>query len=534
MTRENLTDSATPPASPAADPMIGTVIDERYRVEGLLGEGGMGSVYVAEHLKLHKRVALKVIHPEFAGDGELAARFAREAMASAQLDHPHVASALDFGTLPEGSAYLVMELVRGESLSNLIEDGNALPWAQVCDVGAQIADALTAAHAAGIVHRDLKPDNVLLEPRDDGSLLAKVLDFGIARVMTEGKKAPAGAAPGKNLTRVGTVMGTPGYMAPEQAMGEEVDFRADLYALGVCLWELLVGRKLYDGHDLTAIVTQQLTVTPQDVVEASGDTAMPKDLGALVGALLSSKPADRPGSASVVRDLLRQHAIRASFTDMPAEGVDPTGRIPTTQGAAGTAPASGTAPAPGTAPTMLAAAEPQVPTKALALGCAGVGALALLVTIAAVAFGGDDDPAGPKSTEENPGLISELLSPSAPIPPAVIEHVEAMQSEERLRDRRRAARWLVGHEPASDVPDWARVTAKMIDTRVCEEKQEFLAELVDLDADEALPTVMRMYGAPRNQCGNMFSRRDCFGCMREDIESAVEDLGGDLDDPDED
>jgi len=528
VTRENFTDSATPPASPAADPMIGTVIDERYRVDGLLGEGGMGSVYVAEHLKLHKRVALKVIHPEFAGDGELAARFAREAMASAQLDHPHVASALDFGTLPEGSAYLVMELVKGESLSNLIEDGSALPWAQACEVGAQIADALAAAHAAGIVHRDLKPDNVLIEPRDDGSLLAKVLDFDIARVMTEGKKAPAGAAPGKNLTRVGTVMGTPGYMAPEQAMGEEVDFRADLYALGVCMWELLVGQKLYDGHDLTAIVTQQLTVTPQDVVAASGDAAIPEDLGALVGALLSSKPTDRPGSASVVRDLLRQHALRASFTDMSPEGVDPTGRVPTTGGA------------PGTEPTMLASAEPQIPNlpklqgKALALGCAGLAALALLVTIAMVASGGDDTPADPKATAAEPGLIRELLSPAAPVPPEVTARVEAMQSERRLRDRRQAARWLIGHEPVSDVPDWARITAKMIVARPCEEKRALLAELVDLDAEEALPAVLRMYRAPRNQCGNLFSRRDCFSCMREDIESAIEDLGGDLDDSDED
>src|SRR5690606_18296792 len=142
-----------------------------YRIVELLGEGGMGAVYVAEHLKLHKQVAIKTIRAEFAADSQAEARFTREALATASLDHPHVASAIDYGHLEEGGAYLVIQLVRGHSLTKQIGRG-PLPWLQACQLGAQVADALTAAHALGIVHRDLKPDNILLEPRDDGSFHA--------------------------------------------------------------------------------------------------------------------------------------------------------------------------------------------------------------------------------------------------------------------------------------------------------------------------------------------------------------------------
>src|SRR5690606_15792979 len=151
-----------------------------YRIVELLGEGGMGAVYVAEHLKLHKHVAIKTIRAEFAAHSQAEARFTREALATARLDHPHVASAIDYGHLEEGGAYLVIQLVRGPRT-----------WLQACQLGAQIADALTAAHGLGIVHRDLKPDNILLEPRDDGSFHARVVDFGIAR-LSGGEEAGGG------------------------------------------------------------------------------------------------------------------------------------------------------------------------------------------------------------------------------------------------------------------------------------------------------------------------------------------------------
>jgi serine/threonine protein kinase len=231
-----LAEVATGP-QPIADPWLGRVLDDRYRITERLGEGGMGAVFVAEHLKLRKLVALKVIRAELAGNGEVAARFAREAMATAQFEHPHVASAIDFGTLAEGGAYLVMQLVRGQSLRDLLDQRGQLPWPMACELLAQVADALSAARTVGIVHRDLKPENILVEVREDGSYLAKILDFGIAHVAPHPATPVSGQGDEAHvLTRIGTVMGTPGYMSPEQAVGDRVDHRTDLYALGVVLW----------------------------------------------------------------------------------------------------------------------------------------------------------------------------------------------------------------------------------------------------------------------------------------------------------
>jgi len=294
-------------------PWVGQTIDGRYQIRELLGEGGMGAVYLAEHLSLRKQVALKIIHPEFAGNQEIAARFTREAMATAQLDHPNVASALDYGTLPDGGAYLVTQLVRGRSLESHRSAGR-MPWRQVCDLGAQIADALTAAHAIHIVHRDLKPDNILLEPRDDGTFLVKVLDFGVARI-TAGANLPT-----SDLTRMGTVIGTPGYMAPEQAMGESVDFRVDLYALGVILWECMSGRVLWDGPSVSELFTTQLAgPAPALATEVHG---LPPELCALIDLMLDRSPRRRPESARQIRDALRRMShgtlILPSSTPQPA------------------------------------------------------------------------------------------------------------------------------------------------------------------------------------------------------------------------
>ena len=227
---------------------LGRTIDGRYRVLDKLGEGGMGAIYVAEHLTLGKRVALMTVHPQFAGDGAVAERFAREATATAKLDHPHVASAIDYGILPEGGAYLVMQLVQGASLHAAMDRHGRIAWPRAAAIAEQIADALSAAHAQGIVHRDLKPENVMLEPRDDGSELVKVLDFGIARVQKSGTDSVRPPSPitgqrravGK-LTQVGMVVGTPGYMAPEMLKrtkdGKRIayDTKVDWWSFGCCL-----------------------------------------------------------------------------------------------------------------------------------------------------------------------------------------------------------------------------------------------------------------------------------------------------------
>jgi serine/threonine protein kinase len=292
-------DSSPRPATEApAREWIDRVIDGRYRIVERLGEGGMGAVFVAEHMQLHKRVALKTIHPQFAGHQEMAARFAREAMTSAHIEHPNVTSALDFGALPEGGAYLVMQLVRGPSLRDQLDAHGALKWVDACHIAAQIADALVAAHASGVVHRDLKPENVILMPNEEGPPTVKVLDFGIAHVKAH-NMTPSPA--GKPLTQVGVVIGTPGYMPPEQAMGQTVDERADLYALGVMLWEMVSGKRPFEGASFSEIMVKQVQNPAPDL--ASG--MAPEGLRELVRSMLKLAPGERPATASSVRDTLR-------------------------------------------------------------------------------------------------------------------------------------------------------------------------------------------------------------------------------------
>jgi serine/threonine protein kinase len=307
-----------PEETTVAQGWIGRTIDNRYRITELIGEGGMGSVFEAEHLNLHKDVAIKIIRPDYGADSEVAVRFAREAMATAQLEHPHVVSAIDYGTLPEGGAYLVMQLVRGRSLTEILELQGQLHWSKACELGAQVADAMSAANSLGIVHRDLKPDNIFVQPRKDGTDLVKVLDFGIARIRDQGRSAPAGAMPAEKLTQTGAIVGTPGYMAPEQAVGDKIDHRADLYALGVVLWETIVGRRLWDIGDMMTLIKTQLGKPAPRIREVVDDETIPKELDDLIAQLLSRSPADRPSQAGVVCDILNKLSYAPLTGEYPA------------------------------------------------------------------------------------------------------------------------------------------------------------------------------------------------------------------------
>ena len=290
---------------------IGQVIDGRYRIVELLGEGGMGAVFVAEHLRLRKPVALKIIRAEYASNAVVEQRFQREATATSKLDHPHVASAIDFGTLDGGGAYLVTQLVRGVSLTRYLHDrGGRLRWAAAAELGAQVADALVAAHALGIVHRDLKPDNILVETREDDKLHAKVVDFGIAR-LTEAHDGTL-----RPLTKMGAILGTPGYWAPEQAVGDTVDARGDLYTLGVIVWECCAGRRLWGGDDLAEMIGVQLSSQPPTLQQEVGGQ-VPAALSELVAQLLVAAPSQRPSSAAVVRDTLRRIASGQGLAALP-------------------------------------------------------------------------------------------------------------------------------------------------------------------------------------------------------------------------
>ena len=519
---------------------LGRTIDERYRVEQLLGQGGMGAVFLAEHVKLQKKVALKVILPQFAGNGEVAERFAREAMASAKLEHPHVASALDYGTLPEGGAYLVMQLARGPSLRKALENKaeGRRGWPYACEIGAQVADALAAAHAASIVHRDLKPENVMLEPRDDGGELVKVLDFGIARVIDDAA-APGG---GSKLTRVGTIIGTPGYMSPEQALGEPVDARADVYALGVILWEICCGRELFEETEVTALVTKQLTTEAPRIAALVPD--VPPELDALVARMLAREKSARPERAGEVRDVLKRLAFAATAQRMSLPA-----------GVSGSFPVSATGAHPAAAPvrpSLLSALPPQLAELGASLGprlarpplvyglvgAAGLLALLVLVTFVMICSGGSEPDAPivtapnlspppstapvprtgpgpvPRGVEPPPTSLVATAGAGAPIPEAFAADFATLVGESGRAARRDAAARVLA-EPEAAVPPVVRLVARLDHESGCETRRDIVVALGQLGDARALPPLERIDRNHRG-CG-FFRSQDCYRCLRSEL-----------------
>ena len=273
----------------SGDPMIGRVIADRYLILARLGEGGMGRVYVAEHVKMNRQCAIKVMSATLMNDAESTTRFAREASNAARILHPNVAAVFDYGEA-DRTVYLVMEYVDGESLSSLLAREGALDPRRAIDIGRQIADGLTAAHELGIVHRDLKPDNVIIATKRDGREIAKVVDFGIAKAVSD--------SPQDALTRSGLVIGTPEYMSPEQLLGDPVDARADIYALGCMLYQMLTGLQPFDADTREQMIRRRLTEPPPHVQAAR--PAIPRRLDTMIAHMLARSPNERLASAAEV------------------------------------------------------------------------------------------------------------------------------------------------------------------------------------------------------------------------------------------
>ena len=371
----------------------------RYRVVRQIGRGGMGAVYEAVHSDLEKRVALKVLLPSTASQTELVARFEREARAAARVRHPNVVDVSDVG-VEAGVAWLVMEHLEGEDLSGLLRREGALPLSRVAELMLPVLGAVEAAHSLGVVHRDLKPENIFLARMRDGTIVPKVLDFGIS------KMAPAGGGPA--LTSTGIMMGTPCYMSPEQAQSSRgVDGRSDQFSIGVILYECATGRRPFEGETffsiLTAIVGGRYT-RPRELCPG-----LPERFEAMVVRALERSPEARfPSVAALAEEL------RACASEVPAA-----------------VPAPVPAPTVAMADTMAAVAIPLAPSREERRRGQRVGLLLLaamlLVLTGAVALtrhgGGEAEPTATTAT------AATLLSPedagaAAVAPRAAVSPVE--------------------------------------------------------------------------------------------------------------
>jgi serine/threonine protein kinase len=403
----------------------GEVVGGKYRLTRFLAAGGMGSVYEAQHTVVKRRVAVKFLRADLAVERASLSRFQREAQAAGALESEHIAAALDFGIAGDGSPFIVMEYLVGESLSSLLEREGRLAPGRAADLVAQACRGVETAHASGIVHRDLKPHNLFVSRREDGTDLVKILDFGVAKLEAEDQ--------GAGTTRTGTVLGTPAYMSPEQARGDKViDHRSDVYSLGAILYELLSGDKPHPGDSPNAILYHIATHAPVPLSGVVPD--LPQGLVETIERAIAREPSDRQPSAAALAEELRAFAVREVH---PAPKLEPSSPV-ASEGSQPTLLASGQAPS--LAVSAVDTARPSAPGKrrsalATAIGWGAVGA-AVAVAIGWASRQGNDPaslspvlegtsaaPAGapsvsPPSPRKADSAPAEPPAPGAPPPTA--------------------------------------------------------------------------------------------------------------------
>ena len=377
----------------ADDPLIGQLVAERYQMISLIGEGGMGRVYCAEHVRMGRKSAVKVINPALATTADAIARFNREAANACRINHPNVAQVYDFGEMADGTLYLAMEYVDGETLDAVIARQGPLSVMRSAEIVKQVADALFAAHHLGIVHRDLKPENVMLASHLDGSDWVKVVDFGIAKTV----QRDGGGS--QTVTTAGVSLGTPEYMSPEQLAGERLDRRTDVYSLGLVLFNMLTGELPYPKVTSKETLVRRLTSKPRTLADVRPDIAWPQGLQAALDRAVAPEVGDRYDSvADFGRDVVRASTSPpAVATASTAPQATPASREPLASGSA-----------PRTARDEAALESPLAHRRALPWAVA-TASLLLAVTIVAISRA--------RSGESNPELnLPEIILDSAAFP----------------------------------------------------------------------------------------------------------------------
>ncbi len=515
-----------PSPSPDEVVTIGSVLDSRYRIDAVLGTGGMGRVYRGEHTGIGRTVAIKVLHADLGRNREAAARFQREALASGRLDHPNIVGVSDFGVLDQGACYLVMEALEGESLGARLDRTPQLPWREAIAIMRGVLAGLRHAHDRGVVHRDIKPDNIFLALKD-GELVVKILDFGIAKLYAGSGDDPA-------TTRAGLTVGTPAYLSPEQAVGGEITPASDLYSASIVLFEMIAGRTPFVDGDPLAMLGAHVGKPPPHLADVAPDLELPDGLDALVQHGLAKLTADRIASAGEYLTLLDDldpiavpmRAIASSpaiaaigiaptalklQTPSPAQTPDPTAKPVAAQTpwpAEASAPVSTEPPPQTPAPRTSALAAialpdaPPIPKAWLRRGGIAIAAAALFTIAVALATRPHDEPKlapvpkpAPKPPPPAPKPAPQVTTPPPPPSP-----------------------------PSDDVDSQLKAALHELENgKTCADRKAAIPELVELhDARALAPLRAARYRMRGGILG--FNQENTNACLHADAEAAIKAL----------
>jgi serine/threonine protein kinase len=445
--------------------LIGTVLNERYRLERVLGEGGFGTVFEAEHLLIGRRVALKMLLPELATNAGILERFRREARAASAIGNEHIVDVIDMGSFPDGAPFIVMELLAGKELGQLIDEVGPLPIGRAVRIIREVCGALSAAHAAGIVHRDLKPANIFLIERNGSPDFTKVLDFGISKVHAPGEGSDTG------LTKTGVAMGTPAYMSPEQAQGlRSVDHRTDVYAVGAILFEVLTGSTPFRAESYASMLMKLLVTPPPPLRELRPDA--PEELADIVARTLAKTPEERFSSMDELSKALEPFV--AIDTAPPRISHEPNVSVPpTTPRGAGTVMLASKEEA---APAVVSEIVPPPPSSRgplfAVLGL--VAAVVIALVVGGVWWSGSEEtvatapsarapeepevPAAPDPPEEPEEPAAVEPPPGAELPPEVRVQIQVVPSDAEIYiGDARFPNPLDAHQPRSLTPVMLRI-----------------------------------------------------------------------------